>query len=275
MGFTTIPLFLVLAPTLLTPISATLGSSTPLDRGYSQMYNLEFREAHATFQGYVQSHPEDPFGPTSVAAAYLFEEFDRLGILQSELFIDNDKYRYRATPRPDPVVHDQFYAALAQSRKVADAILQKSPRDTRALFAQVLDLGLESDYIALVEGHDLAAVAVKKRAGQAAERLLAIDPSCYDAYVAIGIENYILGLKPAPVRWLLRLYGAETDKELGIQKMKLTAAKGHYLLPLARMLLGVAALRDNDRPTARALLQNLVEAFPKNQLYRSELARLQ
>ena len=129
-------------------------------------------------------------------------------------------------------------------RKLADAILQHSPNDRNALFATVLNLGLESDYLALVEKRDLAALAATKRAGLAAEKLLAVDPACYDAYLAIGVENYILGLNPAPVRWLLRLYGAETDKESGIQKLQLTATKGHYLLPFARLLLAVAALRD-------------------------------
>jgi hypothetical protein len=82
-------------------------------------------------------------------------------------------------------------------------------------------------------------------------------------------------LKPAPVRWLLRLYGAETDKEMGIQRLQLTATKGHYLLPFARLLLAVAALRDKNRIQAREFLQNLAQEFPNNQLYRRELSRLQ
>jgi hypothetical protein len=54
-----------------------------------------------------------------------------------------------------------------------------------------------------------------------------------------------------------------------------TAAKGHYLAPYARLLLAVAALRDHDRLQARALLSSLAEEFPRNPLYRKELARIQ
>ena len=43
----------------------------------------------------------------------------------------------------------------------------------------------------------------------------------------------MLSLKPAPVRWLLRLGGAQTDKMEGIQKLQLTAEKGRYLRPYA------------------------------------------
>ena len=52
MGFATIHLIFAVAQGVLSPISANLGASAPLDRGYRQMYNLEFSEAHNTFQTY-------------------------------------------------------------------------------------------------------------------------------------------------------------------------------------------------------------------------------
>src|SRR5208337_3584701 len=70
-----------------------LSSSTPLDLGFCQMYNLQFEEAHRTFNRWEQLHPDDPLGPTSDAAAYLFSEFDRLGVLQWELFLDDEKFK--------------------------------------------------------------------------------------------------------------------------------------------------------------------------------------
>ena len=276
MGSPTIHLFfLALTQGISSPIGASLGSSAPLDRGFYQMYNLEFSDAHITFQTYVKAHPEDPFGPTSEGAAYLFDEFNRLGVLQSELFVDDEKFKGREKPSPNSAARDKFNEAIAQSQKLADAMLQRSPNDRNALFATVLNLGLESDYLALVEKRDLASLAYTKRAGLAAEKLLAADPDCYDAYLAIGVENYILGLKPAPVRWLLQLYGAETDKQMGIRKLQLTATNGHYLQPLARLLLAVAALRDKNRERAKDLLRNLAQEFPNNRLYRRELSRLQ
>jgi hypothetical protein len=239
------------------------------------MYNLQFNDAHATVQAYVKAHPEDPFAVTADAAAYLFDEFNRLGVLQTELFVDNEKFNGWQRPAPDPSLRDKFNGAISQSQKLADSILAHSPNDRNALFATVLNLGLQSDYLAMVEKRDLAALAYTKHAGQAAEKLLAVDSTCYDAYLAVGVENYILGLKPAPVRWVLGIYGAETDKDKGIQKLQLTADKGHYLLPFARVLLAVAALRDRNRAQARALLQDLAGEFPNNEVYRRELSRLQ
>jgi hypothetical protein len=107
-----------------------------------------------------------------------------------------------------------------------------------------------------------------------ANRLLAEHPDYYDAYVAIGVENYMLGLKSAPMRWFLRMGGAETDKQLGIEKMRLTAEHGKYLRPFARLLLAVAALRDKDFAHAREILTWLSTEFPQNPLYREELSKI-
>jgi len=257
------------------PMTDVLSASQPLDRGYLQMYNLQFDDAHQTFQEWEQSHPEDPFPFTSDAAAYLFSEFDRLGVLQSDLFVDDIRFKKRQRPKADPAVEKGFYDDLTRSDELADAILKRSPKDSHALFAKVLNLGLRGDYVALIQKRDWASLTYMKSAGALAERLLAVDPGCYDAYLAVGVENYMLGLKPAPVRWFLDLYGAETDKQEGIDRLRLTAQKGHYLLPFARLLLAVAALRDHNRPQARVLLGELARQFPKNDLYEKEFNRLQ
>jgi hypothetical protein len=64
------------------------------------------------------------------------------------------------------------------------------------------------------------------------------------------------------------------DREKGLEELRLTAQHGHYLEPFAKLLLAVAAIRDNDRARARELLTELHNRFPNNQLYLRELNRL-
>lgn len=267
---------LILLPLLPGPtISEALSPSVPLDLGYRQMYDLQFAEAHRTFAEWGKSHEQDPMAPTSDAAAYLFAELDRLNVLQTQLFVDNDAFKNREKPKPDPKVRAAFDRAVDQSDQIADGVLKNSPNDVNALLAKVLNQGLRADYSSLVDKRDIAALSYIKAAGILAQNLLAVDPHCYDAYLAVGVENYMLSLSPAPVRWLLRLYGAETDRQKGIKNLHLTAEKGHYLLPYAKLLLAVAALRDNQRDQARAILKELAQEFPDNRLYKRELARIQ
>jgi hypothetical protein len=254
---------------------AAMVYSPVLERGYQNMYNLDFSAAHDTFQGYQQAHVNDPMGYVSNAAAYLFSEFNRLHILESDLFIDDAKFEHRSKVAPDPAVKAEFEKELAKSDAAAEKILAQNPGDVNALFAQVLSNGLRGDYTALIEKRNIASLGYMKTSRLTAQKLLATDPTCYDAYLAVGVENYLLGANAAPVRWILRLTGSETDKEEGLQRLRLTADKGHYLAPFARLLLAVAALRDKDRQTARVLLAGLAKEFPGNQLYVTELARIQ
>jgi hypothetical protein len=250
-------------------------SAAALESGYHEMYNLDFDGAHTVFQLWEASHPDDALGPVSNAAAYLFAEFDRLHILESELFTNDQRFAKRQKLVPDPETRAAFDRELARGEEIAGRILSTSPQDTNALFAKTMASGLRGDYAAMIEKRNLAGLGYIKAGRVVAQKLLAFDPSYYDAYLALGVENYLLGLSSAPVRWLLRLGGAETNKDDGIAQLRLTAEKGHYLAPYARLLLAVAALRDHDRETARRLLAGLAEEFPQNQLYRNELARLQ
>jgi hypothetical protein len=246
---------------------------TLLDRGYSEMYNLLFDQAHRSFQEWTLEHPDDPMGPVSDAAAWLFAEFDRLHILQSEFFVHDDSFRADAAT-PDPVAKRRFEEALERSRVLSDRILARSPKDANALFAALLQRGLKADYLGLIEHRYFGALSEIKAGRTLAQRLLAVDPKCYDAYLALGVENYMLSLKPAPVRWFLRIGGAQTDRETGLRQLKITADGGRYLMPYARLLLAVAALRDHDHRRATELLEYLASSFPRNPLYAKELARL-
>lgn len=266
-----------LALMLVAPRVARAATPDPgsLEAGFHQMYNLDFDGAHHTFSTWEGAHPEDPLGPASNAAAYLFGEFARLHILESELFVDNRKFEKRKRLDPDPDTRRAFEQELQRSEQIANQALTRSPGDRAALFARIMVGGLRGDYMALVEKRNLAALSTIKNARLLAEKLLSEDPSYYDAYLAVGVENYLLGINSAPVRWLLRLGGAQTDKEEGLAKLRLTAEKGHYLAPYARLLLAVAALRDHDRVRARSLLGGLAQEFPQNPLYQTELDRLQ
>jgi len=246
-------------------------TDTGLDAGYAQMYNLRFDDAHRTFREWENAHPGDPLGPVSDAAAYLFSEFDRLHILQSEFFAEDQNFLKVHRLTPDPAVKTGFEADLNSAEQLA--ALRTSGNPDVGL-AAVLQHGLHSDYLALIEKRYVAALGETKQARAAAEKVLTSHPDYYDANLAIGVENYLLSLKPAPIRFLLRVTGSETDKQAGIEKLRLTAEKGHYLAPFAKLLLAVAALRDKDHNAAREQLAWLAAHYPENRLFRLELAKI-
>jgi hypothetical protein len=255
-------------------LAADVTAEESLLDGYRSMYDLNFGAAHQKFSSWKQAHPDDPMGPVSNAGAYLFSELERLHVLDSELFVDDDKFRQREHLQASPETKRAFDDELTSGRASAERVLSHAPDDRNALLAEVLAHGLEADYLSLVERRDLAALGVMKSGRTLAMHLLNTHPDCYDAYLAIGVENYLLSLKPAPVRWILNWSGAQTSKQEGIAKLRLTAEKGYLLQPYAQMLLAVAALRDNDKSDAKQILEGLVREFPHNRLYASELERI-
>lgn len=213
-------------------------------------------------------------GPTCEAAGLLFSEFHRLGVLEAQFYEDDATFDARKKLSPDPEARKQFDAAIARAENLAQVRLARDANDEAALFAMTLTSGLKADYAALIEKRNMASLRLTKQATAWSERLLAVHPECYDAHLAAGVSKYIIGSMAAPVRWFLRLGGVSGDKKAGIAELQLTADKGHYLAPFARILLAIAYVRDKDNPRARQLLASLREDFPGNPLFGKEIARL-
>ena len=243
-------------------------------QGWLKMYNLKFDDAHRTFVQWEQDHPSDPLGPASNAAAYLFSELARLGALESELFVDDARFKSRKKLLPDPEAKLRFTQQIAQADRLADSALQKSSRDANALFVKSITYGLRADYAGLIDKRSLTALLYINQGRPYADKLLSVDPTAFDSHLGPGIENYLLSLKPAPLRFLLRLTGSEVDRQKGIQQLQMTALHGYYFEPFAKLLLGVAALRDKNREQARAILKGLRDRFPDNELFSREMDRL-
>lgn len=245
-----------------------------LMQGYDDMYNLRFERAHAAFHQFEKDHPGDPMGTVSDAAAYLFKEFDRLHILRSEVFITNGNYLRRDALQPDPSLRSAFEADLRTAAQQCQETLKKNPSDQSALLADVLRVALGADYDALIAHQNMKALTEIKEAQKEADKLLSVCPNCYDANLAIGVENYLLSQKAAPVRWLLELSGAQTNKEVGLEKLQVVAQRGVYLRPYAKVLLAIAKLRDGKKQDAKQLLAELANEFPQNAVFQSELKKL-
>jgi hypothetical protein len=249
--------------------------ASPLDHGFNGLYNLDFTGAQKDFEAWENQHPDDPVGPVSEAAGLLFSEFNRLGVLESQFYENDDKFVERSKLTPDPELKKGFRDAISRAETLAHARLAKDPNDRDGLFALTLASGLQADYAALIEKRNMASLHFTKEASASAQQLLAVCPDCYDALLATGFSKYVIGSMSAPVRWLLRMGGLPADKQGGISDLKITAERGHYLAPFARILLAIACVREKNKDRAVELLQGLRQEFPGNSLFPREIARLQ
>ena len=260
------------AASIQTPIEAL--RVPELDAGFHLLYELKPEEAHEQFEAWQKSHPEDPLGSASEAAAYLFEECYRQGVLTSEFFLDDKRFLGKIPLKPDPELRAAFFASDKQAQELAQLRLKTNPDDANALFAMSLSLGMQADYASLIDKHQLDSLKKIREANTYSKKLLVIAPDAADAYLGLGTANYFIGSLPGIKKFFLSFAGIHGDKEAGIQQIEIAADRGHYLRPFAKILLALAALREKKPEVARVQLNELVAEFPENPLFASELAKL-
>src|SRR5579862_6895413 len=68
---------------------AKLFIEADLDAGLHLLYELKFEEARAQIVAWERTHSNEPVGPALEAAADLFEQFYRQGVLTSDFFLND------------------------------------------------------------------------------------------------------------------------------------------------------------------------------------------
>lgn len=262
------------AVTQVTPPPSAL-AEPGIETAFHRMYELRFDEARAEIAGYRQAHPEDPLGAAALAASYLFEQFDRKGVLTSSFFLDDERFLGGIEGLPDPALSKAFLAANEDARSMALERMKSRPEDPEALFVLTIADGMEGDYQALIGKRQLAALSLIRGAERKANQLLAVRADAQDAYVALGAANYIIGSLPAYKRFLLWFGAVRGDRQRGMDQLRVAAERGHYLRPYAKVLLALAQEREGRFDLALALFEDLSREFPANAVFTGECALAQ
>jgi hypothetical protein len=245
----------------------------PADHAFQRLYNFDFAGSLSILDAAAASDPQNPLIGSVRAATFLFMELNRMKILETRFFMNDDNLVDGSSRNvPDPAVRAKLFAALDHARKLAKARLATSPDDVDGLFALCMSASVETDYTALVERRTWRSTKLAPVALEPARKLLARTPPFYDAYVSFGTLEYIMGELPFFVRWFVHIDGIQGNKRRGIEDLKLAAYHGRYYAPFARILLVVVSLREKKIADAEELLTALVRDFPENPVLRKELA---
>jgi hypothetical protein len=246
-------------------------SAEMLDKGFRALYELKFKEAREQFMRYQKARPDDPLGKVAEAASYLFEEFNDKGVLTSEFFLDDNRFLGGIEGNPSENRNSDFLKANHEARAVAKKRVKSDPRDAHGLLVLTMTDGMESNYMAMIEKKQLPALSLMRQAESEANSLLAVSPDAMDAYVALGMSNYVIGCLPGYKKAFLWFGGVHGDKNRGIQQMQSAADHGRYLKPFAKILLALAYERERQSDRAQPLLVALNAEFPANPIYAHEL----
>ena len=134
--------------------------------------------------------------------------------------------------------------------------------------------GVETDYTIMIEKKYFRSFALSKESQRYARKLLAMDPPVCDAHLTVGMVEYVV----SNMNWFFRLFvhfnQIEGSKQKAIENLKDVVAGGQYYGPLAKILLSVIYLRENQPQQALALMKEMERDFPENPLIQSEVKKI-
>jgi hypothetical protein len=256
------------------PVYPAFSNVPELIDGFNLLYVQKFEEARAKFTDWESRNEADPFGPTAIAASYLFEEFYRQGVLTSEFYSDDKKFLHGIDGKPNPERLKGFQQAIASARQLSGARLREKPGDPEALFSLTMVAGMESNSLVVLLKKHVDGLKRMKEANDYAKQILAVRPDAIDAYVGPGSANYIIGCLSGTARFFLWFGGIHGDKKLGMEQVSKTAEGGRYLKPFAKILLALAAIREKQPELAKRTLRELTEEFPESPAFAAEYAKV-
>jgi tetratricopeptide (TPR) repeat protein len=173
----------------------------------------------------------------------------------------------------DPALESEFTRRIDDLVQLGRRNLDRDPNDTISLFYT----GAALEYLGL---YDASSDEVMKAASEGKEglsyheRLLLLNPRCYDAYLSLGLFNSFASNAPwymKPILWILGRSGsAERAREyLSLAATKSTLARTEAMEGLAQF----HEMRE-ERDSAFAIYQDLMRMYPHCTLYSLNAVRM-
>ena len=268
---------MIYARVLLILIACTaVAAQTPsqLDKlradGYEALYNLDYETARRHFQKMIELAPDNPAGPQSLAASLWIQQLNESWQLKATLY--SDKADENSKEKIDPRRVDEFKKWTRRAKQLAQAKLRRDPRDVEALYFLGATEGLEAAYSAGIERKFMPALRAGEDAVDHHRKVLELSPNFYDAELTIGLQDYVIGSLPLPVKMLAGTFGVHGSKKRGLSELEKVARDGHWGRDVARFLLVDLYKREKRWDDAIATTRDLSTRYPRNYLFKLQLA---
>jgi tetratricopeptide (TPR) repeat protein len=239
--------------------------------GFDALFNLEYETARKNFKEIAQLFPQYPAGPQFLADSLWIETLYNTRRLQSSLY-DTESFYSDNEDKVDPKLVQQFRDLTREAKQLAQARLKENPRDAEALYFLGATAGLKASFEEAVERRHFAALKDGSDAVDHHREVVKIDPSFRDAEITIGLYDYVVGSLPLPQKILAGIAGFHGSKKRGLATLERVAKEGHWVRDDAKTLLIVLYTREKRFADAVAVARDLEAKYPRNYLYRLEIA---
>jgi tetratricopeptide (TPR) repeat protein len=266
--------------------SAVAGGALPPEimelrrEGHESLYNMDTATATVKFEEIRRRAPNHPAGDLYLATVLWLGHLNKTRRLQSGLYSSGSNFYAGADKTKegsegdavDANVDRAFRERMAQAKTKALALVARNKNDADALYFLGAFYGVMAGYEASVARKFFSAMRNGSRCVDAHEKALKLKPDYYDAYLSIGVYDYIAGSLPFGYKLMATMVGVRGNKKRGITRLQTIIEKNALTADDSRILL-VAIFRNERRfDDALALLEQLSSKYPRSYLLKLERA---
>ena len=245
---------------------AGAGLDTTIRHAFHAAYNLDHDPALAAARRAVAIAPDESRAHRTLASILWLNILFRRGAVSIDHYLTNFSGAHERLPKVPPALDAEFKDVLARAIALAETRLDADGSDVQATYDLGAAYGLQASYTASVEGRLGAAFQSARRAFNAQEEVLELDPTRVDAGVIVGTYRYLVSTLSTPKRWLAYVVGFGGGKERGIAMLE-TAARAPNVSVDARTALMLIYSREGRHQDVVRLARSLEAEFPRNRLF--------
>lgn len=242
--------------------------------GFQHFYNLEYKEALEAFTAAATAEPNDPGHQVHIAQTVLYYAMYQHGALESDLISATNPLVSRPKLPVTPEQQRLFETSIAKAIELSQARIRANAKDTKGLYSMGVAVGLRANWNYLVNKAWLDPLRDATQARKLHLQATEADAGLYDARLVQGVHDYLIGSLPVTIKLLGFLAGFRGDREEGIRTLRSVVEKGSTNRVDAEVLLSAILRREKRQAQAVPLLLDATSKFPRNYLFRFELAQL-
>jgi tetratricopeptide (TPR) repeat protein len=246
------------------------------NQGFDHLFNMQYEESKADFEAIIHVQPDHPAGYIYMGYAIWLNYLADLRRLQTNVYNKNNAFfDTRIEDKADAKVDAEFRKNMNKGVELAEAQLKKDKNNLQTMYYLGVARNILAGYEATVNRSFFSALRNGSKGVDLHRDVIKKDPTFIDAYLSVGMYDYIVGSLPLAVKILVFFGGVHGSKKDGLAAVEKVYREGVYGKDEASVLLVMLYDREKRRVDSLNVLHELTKKFPQNFLFALERAMAQ